>query len=194
MTARKIPMQPIVLDAQRRACFTQNSVVKHLLEQSGLSLEQVLSGGHPPADVVQFLQLLGPTVKQFCEHALDEVTLQQVKLEAVRVIVSTRSILTWERVETGWYRCLWQDHRLELRLSRVACRGTYRLGGRQAMQLPWLEHSDPSTAVVGLTWVATINGVAIQFPDGGSVTGAASTLAAGKRRVSRWVDNEIRGK
>ena len=94
MTARKIPMQPIVLDQEGQACFVGNEVLRHLLEQSGLSLEQVLSGGHPPADVVQFLQLLGPTVEQFCKHAHDEVTLQQVKLAADRALLGSRVTLT----------------------------------------------------------------------------------------------------
>lgn len=192
MTTRKLPMQPIVLDAQGRACFMQNSVVKHLLEQSGLDLWQALSGGHPPADKVQFLQLLGLTVEQFCKHTIDEATLQQVQMEAERVTRQGRPSLAWVCIETGWYSCYWRGKLFELRLMRASCRGTYRLDGRKAMRLPWLEHSDPATGVHNLSWVATQDKVPIPFSNGGSVTGMVSSLAEGKRRVY-WLVRDLPG-
>lgn len=192
MTARKLPMQPIVIDSQGNTRFAQNSVVQHLLEQSGLDVWQVVSGGHPPADVSQFLQLLGPTVEQFCKHpTTDDETRQQVLGAADRVTQRNQPTLTWERVATGWYTCYWRGRPFELRLMRVSPYGTFRLDGRDAMRLHWLEHSDPATGVHNLSWVASQDGVPIQFHDGGRVAGVVSTLADGKRRVHLLVRDSL---
>ena len=188
MTARKLPMQPVVVDRQGEARFIANKVVLHLLDQSGLSLADVLSGDHPADDVSQFHQLLGFSVDDFCSlKGLDASTRQAAHQAADAARNSMQVRLHWQRVEVGWYRCLYNGQLFELRLRHEPCMGTYRLGGRDACKLPWLCHNDPATGVQGLCWVAHRDGRPLDLPDGGSIAGVVRSLIDGKARIRLWI-------
>jgi hypothetical protein len=99
----RLPIQPIYTDEQGISRFRENKIVRHLLDNGGIDLNEIARLQFPNEDREQFAQLIGYSISGFGELSYvsdetfeaafamskdSELTEQQARLEYLETIVA----------------------------------------------------------------------------------------------------------
>lgn len=81
------PMQPMVVDESQTVRFKENTIIRWLVDQGHLDLNQIASMEFPQEDRVQLAQLIGYSLKGFHELSfVPDVVAKQASKAAGRVL------------------------------------------------------------------------------------------------------------
>ena len=62
-----LPLQPVYKDEEGTVRFRENSIVRYLLDNGGINMNQIFSHSFPQSDLEQFASLIGYSLSGFAE-------------------------------------------------------------------------------------------------------------------------------